>query len=589
MRKISIVLATVLVALLLIAPEGATAQEPVQYDPAVDGILSDYYLVENGYISDILPETSAQKVCNACVPAGITASSETVATGTVFTYGQQNLTAIVIGDLNGDGCLSITDMLILKTAMLGETLSETAALAGDLNHDGKVSVTDFLKAKSILLHLEEPQQAGTGDPTLVVPGLAASWTSDIPGVASYKSADDAVVTADAAGSLSAAGQGTAFVYALDAAGNIMDRRLVTVVSEALEMTANAQELSLVPGQSETVKITFNHPVSPTIQWSTSDSAVATVENGVITAKALGTATVTAKLENSMETKIAVTVVPPITQLNIERTLYKVKPGHTKEPLLLLQPADSGEEIIWTSSDPAIATVSSNGVITGVDYGTVTITATGKYSGLTDSCQLKVCDVKQVALTFDDGPAPRTDDLLDFLKENDIRVTFFLVANRMSYYSSDVKREAAEGHELGYHSYDHSTQTALSNARITSDFQKSDKHLYELTGKHFTVWRTPGGGYSARVLDCVPLPHILWSDDTLDWKTRNAYSVYSAIIRMAGDGDIILMHDLHGTTVDGAIRAMKEMNEGDYEFVTVTELLSRDGTPPEAGKNYNRAP
>ena len=48
---------------------------------------------------------------------------------------------------------------------------------------------------------------------------------------------------------------------------------------------------------------------------------------------------------------------------------------------------------------------------------------------------------------------------------------------------------------------------------------------------------------------------------------------------------MLMHDLYSTTVDGAIRAISIMNAGDYEFVTVTELLSRDGTPPEPSVNY----
>ena len=63
-------------------------------------------------------------------------------------------------------------------------------------------------------------------------------------------------------------------------------------------------------------------------------------------------------------------------------------------------------------------------------------------------------------------------------------------------------------------------------------------------------------------------------------------MYSAI-RNAKDGSIVLMHDLYSFTVNGAIRAMKEMLAGDYEFVTVTELLSRDGTPPEPGVDYRK--
>jgi len=281
----------------------------------------------------------------------------------------------------------------------------------------------------------------------------------------------------------------------------------------------------------------------------------------------------------------VKVVPPIASLEIEKSLYKVKPGDTKKLLLVTDPADTQEEFVWQSSDPAIATVSNDGTVTGVDYGTVTVTVTGKYSGLTASCEVKICNVKQVALTFDDGPSIYTDRLLDFLKEHDIKVTFFLVANRITYFKDETIREVQEGHEIGYHSFAHDTQTGLSSERITSDFVKSNQTLKELTGAEFTLWRTPGGAYNQRVLNAVELPHILWSLDTLDWQSLNANKVCSKILG-AGDGSIVLLHDLHRTSVEGAIMAMEQMIEGDYEFVTVTELLSRDGTPPENCVNYN---
>ena len=149
----------------------------------------------------------------------------------------------------------------------------------------------------------------------------------------------------------------------------------------------------------------------------------------------------------------------------------------------------------------------------------------------------------------------------------------------------MKREVAEGHEIGYHSYSHQIQTGLSSEQIISDFEKSTTILKDLTGAEFTLWRTPGGGFNDRVLKCVKLPHIMWSVDTYDWKTLNANKVYSAILNNAKDGSIILLHDLHRTSVEGAIMAMQEMIKGDYEFVTVTELLSRDGIPPVNSKNY----
>ena len=223
---------------------------------------------------------------------------------------------------------------------------------------------------------------------------------------------------------------------------------------------------------------------------------------------------------------------------------------------------------------------------GVKNGTVTITASGIYSGLTASCTVKVCNVIQVAITFDDGPGARTTELLNFLKEQDIKVTFFLQGIRLNTYPSAVKQMAADGHEIGYHSYNHTEQTTLSNAAIIKEYESTNQTLKNICGQEFTLWRAPGGGISERVLSCIPLPHIMWSVDTLDWKSLNANSVYNQVIRYSRDGSIVLMHDIHSSTVTGAMWALKEMQAGDYEFVTVTEILSRDGTPPEAGKNYH---
>lgn len=584
MKKISGILAIILLLLLSVPASGATAGVLSRYDPASEGILSQYYPVKDGYITGILPGTPTEKVCRTCVPAGAAAPGDIIATGTVITAGDKSLTAIVTGDLSGDGKVSITDVLMLKASILGTALSPAAGIAADLNYDGKVSITDLLKIKAIVLGQEQPVYApGNRELLLLAPEATAHWQAGT-GAVSFESQDTAIVTVDQAGTVTARQEGSAFLYALDSRGDVLDRRFVTVLSEPLSLSL-PEQLGLVTGQQQTLTPAFNHPVSPAIAWSSSDGAVVTVEGGMLSAKAPGTATVTATAEGGVTAQVTVTVVPPVTKLDIERRLYKVKPGNTKVPLVLLEPAGSGEELQWASSDPSIATVSPEGVITGKKYGTVTVTATGKYSGKTDTCQVKVCNVQQVAITFDDGPGPRTDDLLDFLKENDMRVTFFLVGNRMNSYKEEVKREAAEGHEIGYHSYSHQIQTGLSSERITADFEKTDQILYELTGQHFTLWRTPGGGYNSRVLSAVPLPHIMWQEDTRDWETLNTYSVYRAIMRTANDGDIILLHDIHGTSVDGAMQAMRDLNAGDYEFVTVTELLSRKGTPPENGKTY----
>lgn len=264
--------------------------------------------------------------------------------------------------------------------------------------------------------------------------------------------------------------------------------------------------------------------------------------------------------------------------------YSLKIGDTKN---LSKELDFTLEdtLKWSSSNSSIVSVTAKGVITRHKKGTVTITVTGETTGITASCKVRVPGTKQVALTFDDGPSTHTARFLDYLATTDAKVTFFMVGNRMNSYKESIKRMAKQGHELGYHSWDHYNQTKRSSAQIVSEFNKANNTLKKLTGKEFTVWRTPGGAFSDRVLDCIPLPHIYWTSSTQDWRTRNADKVYNAILKQAKDGAIILLHDLHGTTVDGAIRAMKVLEKQGYEFVTVTELLSRNGTAPKPSVNY----
>lgn len=501
------------------------------------------------------------------------------------------LTVIVTGDLNGDGNVTITDMLMIKSAILGEQLSDTAAAAADINYDGKITITDFLKVKSCLLGLEEvtsgrPAGTAPADPLiLMTPDSSESWS--VPGAVTYATDDNTVAMIDEKGCITTGTQeGSTFVYALVEQGSVLSRSIVTVVSEKLTVSLGAASHRLINGQKLTLSARFNHPVIVPIHWSSSDSSVATVDDsGNVTAKGLGTATIVAALPNGSTAQATVTVVPPITSITFDKALYKVKPGASRTLGILLAPADTGEELIWSSSNTSIATVNADGTVTGVSKGTATITAKGKYSGLSASCTVKICDVKQVAITFDDGPSNHTATLLDFLSEYDIKATFFMVGNRLQSYSNTLKQMVEDGHEIGYHSYAHVLQSQLSSEQITSDFNNSSKILKELSGAEFTVWRSPGGDYNDRILKCIPLPHIGWSVDTRDWETQSSESNYQSI-RKARDGDIILLHDLYSPSVNGAIRAMKEMIAGDYEFLTVTELLSRNGTAPQKHTNYN---
>ena len=88
---------------------------------------------------------------------------------------------------------------------------------------------------------------------------------------------------------------------------------------------------------------------------------------------------------------------------------------------------------------------------------------------------------------------------------------------------------------------------------------------------------------------MPRPIILWSVDPLDWKYRNADTVYNNIIKGAHDGAIVLTHDIYQTSVQGALRAIDTLKAQGYEFVTVAELLRRRSITPQNGVVYTSAP
>ena len=123
------------------------AQTASRYDAAREGILSEYYHVDRsqGYITGIAPGTPVSKLLNVCVPGDLNASGQTVGTGTVISNGNLSLTAIVAGDLNGDGQVNPMDRVILIRHLAeweGYEANTFCYAAADLNGDGNVNAMD---------------------------------------------------------------------------------------------------------------------------------------------------------------------------------------------------------------------------------------------------------------------------------------------------------------------------------------------------------------------------------------------------------------------------------------------------------------
>lgn len=196
----------------------------------------------------------------------------------------------------------------------------------------------------------------------------------------------------------------------------------------------------------------------------------------------------------------------------------------------------------------------------------------------------------MAITFDDGPSKHTETLLNELKKRDIKVTFFVVGERLDEFSDMLVREYKEGHEIGSHTWNHLNLANADSTTALENLQRTEDKVNEILGLDIgtLIIRPPYGSVNDTVRSYVDAPLILWSIDTLDWKSRNAESVKERIITQADDGAIILLHDLYDTSVAGAIAAIDELEKEGYTFVTVSELFRRKGQALEAGVTYTNA-
>ena len=195
--------------------------------------------------------------------------------------------------------------------------------------------------------------------------------------------------------------------------------------------------------------------------------------------------------------------------------------------------------------------------------------------------------KHIALTFDDGPGLKTTPkVLNALKKNKCRATFFLVGSSINSSTGNLlKREAKLGCETGNHSYSHPLLTGLGSAAVRSQFSRTNKNIKKYTGRTATVCRTPYGSSNVSVLGAAGCPHILWSVDTLDWKYRNTGRLISYVNSNARDGAIVLMHDIHMSTANAVDSICKNLKKKGYEMVTVTELAAIKGKTMRAGRTY----
>jgi peptidoglycan/xylan/chitin deacetylase (PgdA/CDA1 family) len=187
--------------------------------------------------------------------------------------------------------------------------------------------------------------------------------------------------------------------------------------------------------------------------------------------------------------------------------------------------------------------------------------------------------KVIALTIDDGPWPKTTaEMLDILKQNHVKATFFWVGSALQENPEIAKRVVAEGHAIGNHTWHH-WYRKMDEATAKSEIEKTNELIYKTTGVKTSFFRPPGGylnnglaAYAKSQKNSV----VMWSVTSADTDPRAKYQVFvKNVIRDAKPGAIVLMHDGGGNryrTVKALPEIISGLKQQGYRFVTVPELL-----------------
>ena len=200
------------------------------------------------------------------------------------------------------------------------------------------------------------------------------------------------------------------------------------------------------------------------------------------------------------------------------------------------------------------------------------------------------DRPMVALTFDDGPV-RDNTLLalELLNAYDAKGTFFMLGFRMERNPDVVLKVLNYGHEAASHTYNHPYLTK-KNTNLTYQYTRNQEILSEITNGEVQIklLRPPYGSFNQKVKETSPYPLVLWSVDTLDWKTLDAQATHDNIMANVQDGDIILLHDLHMSSVESLRTVVPALIDAGYQLVTVSEMMEARGIEMKNGVSYSKA-
>lgn len=181
-------------------------------------------------------------------------------------------------------------------------------------------------------------------------------------------------------------------------------------------------------------------------------------------------------------------------------------------------------------------------------------------------------IKEVALTFDDGPTEFTPKFLDLLKENNVKATFFCIGKQIEKYPETFQRIIAEGHTIGNHTFSHSNNTGfLSTQKMIEEIDKCDEMIMKVGNIQTDLYRPPFGVTNPNIAKSIRKTQkksIGWNVRSLDTITENEKKIYKRITINLKKGSIILLHDTSEKTYNVLVDLLLFLKDKKYSTFTV---------------------
>ncbi|WP_242850093.1 polysaccharide deacetylase family protein [Clostridium polynesiense] len=191
--------------------------------------------------------------------------------------------------------------------------------------------------------------------------------------------------------------------------------------------------------------------------------------------------------------------------------------------------------------------------------------------------------KDIALTFDVNWADKDhlDEILDILKNKEIKATFFVMGGWIEYNKDNVrklKRIHEEGHEIGNHSNMHPDMTKISKDRMIKEIRLTDDIINKYLGIQTDLFRCPSGAYNNNVIETVEQTKhycIQWNIDSVDWKEQGEQVEYDRVMKKVKPGSIVLFHNDAKYTPNNLIKIIDNLKGKEYNFVTISQLIYKE--------------